>query len=169
MPMKMRPLPSKDLLLSLLSYDESTGDFTRLSNGKIAGFIYTRTDGKRRDVRIKIKGESFLAHRLAWMFIHDEDPGEMEIDHINGDSTDNRAKNLRKVRRALNCRNAKIRSDNSTGITGVCFDISNGNYLVQIGSDKGRKRKSVQDFFEACCIRKSWEKSDGTYSKRHGR
>ncbi|CAL9957932.1 HNH endonuclease [Vibrio phage K165] len=168
MPTKMKPLPTLEALKASLHYNPETGEFTRLSNMSPAGFIYTRRDGERSDIRIKVSGVSYLAHRLAWMYYTGCDPMDMEIDHKNGNSIDNRFENLRKVKRVINCRNAKKRKDNKTGITGVCFDISNKRYLVQIGTDKGRRKKLVCDFFEACCLRKSWEREIKTYSSRHG-
>lgn len=168
MPTYMKPLPSLTELNSALTYNEVTGKFTRISNGKEAGFAYTRGDKKRTDIRIKVNGVAYLAHRLAWKMVTGEDPDQMEIDHINGDSTDNRFSNLRLVERVSNCRNMKRRSDNSSGITGVCFDKSNNRYLVQIGTDAGRFTTLVSDFFEACCLRKSLENRTPKYSKRHG-
>lgn len=46
-------------------------------------------------------------------------PGFPTVDHISGDGLDNRKANLRGCTHAENCRNTKIRSDNSTGFKGV--------------------------------------------------
>lgn len=109
-------------LKELLSYDPYTGKFTHLRTwaataaGSIAGTL-----SDRGYVRIGVDGEEFRAHRLAWFYVHGEWPGD-EIDHINGDRTDNRIANLRIVTHAENMQNvrAKLRR-NTSGITGVSW------------------------------------------------
>lgn len=43
---------------------------------------------------ISVDGVHYLAHRLAWAYVHDEWP-ERFVEHINGDRLDNRIENLR--------------------------------------------------------------------------
>jgi hypothetical protein len=57
--------------------------------GDVAGVI--NEDGF---IEIMIDGEEYLAHRLVWMYVHGKFP-DGEINHINGDKTDNRIENLR--------------------------------------------------------------------------
>lgn len=51
------------------------------------------------------KKEYFLRHRVIWSFFNGEIPDDMEIDHINGNSTDNRLENLRCVTHSDNMNN----------------------------------------------------------------
>ena len=103
-----------------LHYDLDTGQFYWIMKtgnkrvGDIAGSI-TTYDKYRR---IKLNGKMYLAHRLAWFFVYNAWP-ENEIDHINGVRDDNRIENLRDVPHWLNQRNAKRRSDNTSGVVGV--------------------------------------------------
>ena len=60
---------------------------------------------QNRYLTIKVAGRLLHAHRLAWLLHHGEDPGEMIVDHINGDVTDNRAENLRLVSQRENTHN----------------------------------------------------------------
>lgn len=69
----------------------------------------------------RIDRKTYLAHRVIWMLVHGEWP-EHEIDHINGDKTDNRLVNLRCVDRATNGKNLKRKSNNTSGTTGVNWD-----------------------------------------------
>lgn len=104
-------------VLSHISYNPDTGEFTRLKNGKRADTCMT-IGYKRVRVKIGEKKHEFLAHRLAWFMVNGDWP-EGEIDHINGMRDDNRLINLRSVTRAENAKNIKLRSDNSSGFLGV--------------------------------------------------
>lgn len=108
-------------LKQVLSYDQDTGKFTwtdkaaRVSmRNKKAG----ATDA-RGCVYIKINKKSFMAHRLAWLFVYGEFPNGI-IDHINGNPSDNRICNLRDVSHAVNLQNqTKPMSNNKNGYLGV--------------------------------------------------
>lgn len=58
--------------------------------------------------------------------------GELDIDHIDGDTLNNRKSNLRIVSHQENMQNQKIRSGNKTGYTGVYFNNINKVYVAQI-------------------------------------
>lgn len=109
-----------DRLRHVLSYDPETGRFTwsvRASGvrfGHQAGSI--ATNGY---VYVKVDGQKYCAHRLAWLYVHGEWPND-EIDHINGTRADNRIANLRDVPRSVNNQNRlHLRSDNTSGFAGV--------------------------------------------------
>lgn len=55
------------------------------------------------------------------------------VDHINGDTLNNRRLNLRKSDIAQNSRNTKLRSDNSSGYKGVGYLPESGRYRAYIG------------------------------------
>jgi len=65
-------------------------------------------------------------------------PDRPEIDHINGDSLDDRKSNLRCCTRAENLRNRWGSSMSHTGVKGVSWNAANRNWNAQIGLD-GRK------------------------------
>jgi hypothetical protein len=72
----------------------------------------------------------FQVHRVVWILVNKiEIPNNVVIDHIDGDKTNNIISNLRLVDESLNARNAKLYSNNTTGIVGVYFDtkISKNN------------------------------------------
>jgi hypothetical protein len=71
---------------------------------------------------VVVDRRKYLAHRLVWLLTHGEDPGELEIDHINGDRTDNRPCNLRLCSCAQNVLNSKPSSRNKSGVKGVHFE-----------------------------------------------
>jgi hypothetical protein len=102
-----KKLPSIERVKSLLNYDPDTGIFTwkvargRVTVGSVAGQINQRW----RYRTITIDKNKYYAHRLAWYITTGEDPGELDIDHINHDRDDNRIDNLRLTTRSENCLN----------------------------------------------------------------
>lgn len=98
-------------LLERLSYNPDTGVFTWIKSnsnaapsGSVAGCI-NNTSGY---CQIRINGETFRAHRLAWFYVHGKWP-EKQMDHINRVKTDNRIKNLRLVSHSENNQNKKVK------------------------------------------------------------
>lgn len=108
-------------LQKLLTYHKDTGLFvwniiggTNRHQGNTAGKL--KRDGY---VYIKINKRSYLAHRLAWLYMHNQFPCN-QIDHINGIKSDNRLCNLRDVSCSANQLNRKTHNrNNKSGIRGV--------------------------------------------------
>ena len=61
-----------------------------------------------------------------------------EIDHINGESLDNRKSNLRKVNRQINIQNSKPRKENKFGIRGLSYNKKSNLYSVDLIINKRR-------------------------------
>ena len=122
---KHKPLPSRQLLLQLLDYDSITGEFTwKVTTGNArAGAKAGRINSKGYEC-IKIGGSEYKAHRLAWMCVHGEDPGDYEIDHVNHCRFDNRIAFLRKATTRQN-------SQNNRG-KGICWHKRQNKWQAQI-------------------------------------
>lgn len=88
-----QPLTYEELV-SFVHYDPETGHFSwRMKKSpwlRQAGCI-NKTIGYRV---IRLKGKLYYEHRLAWFYMTGHWPEE-EIDHVSGDSLDNRFLNLR--------------------------------------------------------------------------
>jgi hypothetical protein len=72
-----------------------------------------------------IDGENYLAHRLIWRMVTGEWPTH-QIDHEDRDRANNRWKNIRPATNKQNSENLTVRSDSTSGVTGVCWDRRRG-------------------------------------------
>lgn len=108
-----------------LSYNSDTGIFTwlhppnrRIKQGSVAG-----SPLKHGHIKIRLQGNQYLAHRLAWIFTHGDWPKD-QIDHINRNPSDNRISNLRESNQAENTQNREA--------DGVTFEKRSGNWIAKI-------------------------------------
>lgn len=107
-------------LKSITYYDKNTGLFTRLTSagGFHVGTVMGRTDSYGYK-QLTIRGQSYLAHRIAWLYVYGVWPTN-EIDHIDGNRSNNAITNLRVVARKGNNQNIKrSRVTNTVGVLGV--------------------------------------------------
>ena len=121
-------------LKSFLHYDPEMGIFVwmapnsrRVHVGYEAGCL-RKVDGY---IQIMINRRLYLAHRLAWLYVHGLWPKD-QIDHINGVKDDNRIANLREATRSQNMYNQGKRTDNSSGVKGISWHKPAKKWLVQI-------------------------------------
>ena len=118
---------------------------------------------------VSVDGKEQLLHRALWEAANGTIPEGMQIDHINGNTLDNRLENLRVVTHQENARNQKRRNDNTSGVTGVSWNKKKQKWEARI-TDNGKLvfLGLHDDWFEAVCARKSAEKRLG-YHENHGR
>ena len=77
------------------------------------------------------KLSAFILFLTNFSFLLNPNDNEV-IDHINGDVTDNRRKNLRIVTQQQNLINKAILSNNTSEIAGVSWDKSRNKWTVEI-------------------------------------
>lgn len=80
---------------------------------------------------ICVDGRIYKAHRLAWFYIYGEWP-QGEIDHKDRNKSNNAIANLRVATRNQNLMNSSMRSDNSSGVTGIVWDQSRKRWRVRV-------------------------------------
>lgn len=138
--------------------------------GKAAGSVKKEKDGSVYVV-IRLNGELFRAHRLAWAYVHGDAPGA--IDHINGDTLDNRIQNLRDGTGSTNARNAAMSKANTSGFNGVVWLKQKLRWRAQATEIVDGKRKNIvigtfKELAEAVAARTRWDEANG-YTGRHGK
>lgn len=123
---------TQELLKKILHYNRVSGLFTWKKRGR--GRTFGKAVGciiSKGYVHIWISGQSYKAHRLAWLYIHGKFP-ENDIDHINGIRDDNSLANLRACTRAENCRNQRKGINNTSGFKGVYLCKRSNKWFAQI-------------------------------------
>jgi hypothetical protein len=173
--------PTPGLLRRLLRYEPETGKLywrerpsemfaaeryrkiwnTRFAD-KEAGYI-----GSGDYRQICMSGRMFLAHRIAWVLYHGAWPSD-QLDHINGDRADNRISNLRECDNATNGRNARMWSNNSSGVTGVYWHKGGQRWAANIKFNNRQVHLGHFDTIEeAAAVRREAAARFG-FSERHG-
>lgn len=103
-------------------------------------------------------GKRFITvQRLVWA-LHHGDPGQQDIDHINGNKLDNRIENLRAVSRTENNQNRRTAQINNktSGINGVYFDASRGKWAASLNLNGRKVFFERYDTKEAAIAGRQW-------------
>ena len=119
--------------------------------------------------RIKVSPKTYAVHRVVYFLCTGIDPEEKQIDHIDGNPSNNKFSNLRLATHNQNVYNSKKRKDNTSGVTGVCRDKRSERYEVNI-KYKGRLVKLGRfcDKNEAVAVRIAAEyRFKGEYRNDH--
>lgn len=113
-------------------------------------------------------GKHYYAHRVVFAVVHGHWPNG-HIDHIDGDPSNNRIKNLRDVTNAENSKNQKRNRRNKSGVSGVYLDEKWNRWRVRIKiSWKTIHLGSYATFEDAVKARKDAEALYG-FHPNHGR
>jgi len=96
------------------------------------------------------KWATVLMHRLVA-----STPGHLQADHINRDRLDNRRSNLRNVTPSENTWNQPLKSNNTSGVRGVCFDRTRKKWKATWGK---RSLGRFATFEQAVAARRAMER-----------
>lgn len=120
-----KPIITAERLREVVVYDPATGVFTwvitrssRARAGDIAGAMT-----QHGYLTVCIDYGRYYLHRLAWLWAYGAWPSK-NIDHIDGDRTNNSLSNLRDVSQMINAQNTK-HARNASGLMGVYMASAN--------------------------------------------
>jgi hypothetical protein len=151
--------------------------------GDVAGSVLANKRNGRQCFKVTFNKTFWLLHRILWVMRNGEIDASLDIDHIDGNGLNNSVDNLRLVSSAVNQRNKKQRSDNSSGVTGVSFCTTKGYVYacaqyIDLNGKLQRKKFSCKKlgtelaFQQACEYRKKMitvlNAHGAGYSERHG-
>lgn len=144
-----------EVLKQLIAYDAESGNliwkvrgrefFTsdRICNswnGSYAGKVAGCVDGKGY-VKVALFNKGYRGHRVAWAVYYGEwPPADMEIDHIDTNSLNNRIDNLRLVTRGQNECNKRKRRNTKSPLKGVSWNGQKKKWMATLAID-GKVRK----------------------------
>lgn len=138
--MKFKVLPTQEILRAALDYNSRTGIFVwkhRIDqsaawNAKFAGKVAGTRCAK--GICIYVNGSPYLAHRLAWVYVHGAVPTNAIIDHKNCDQYFNAIRNLRPATHGQNGTNSRGWRKKSLP-KGVSIQPHGTGYRSRIGID----------------------------------
>ena len=173
-----------DVVRELLDYDEHTGIFTwkardrrwfktegsfkrfhTIFAGTVTGNVFKSVRGYPA-LRIKVFGINCLAHRLAFIWMGEALPPQ--VDHLNRNSLDNRWENLFASSQEENMKNRSMMNNNTSGVTGVYWHKQTGKWQAQVSI--GGKQKNLGyfvDLVEATEVVRAAREGNG-FSDGHG-
>jgi hypothetical protein len=174
-------LPPLDVLRQLLDYNPETGILT----WKFRPRKFCKTDheqvrwnkrfsGKQAGLKAKdgylvmcVLNKQYKAHRVCWSLHWGREP-QGQIDHINGDKTDNKINNLRDVSARENATNRKRISRNKSGYTGVSQG-SFGKWLAYISTKEDRLFLGSFNCVTSAALKRRMAEIQYGYHENHGR
>ena len=185
--MAKKPIPTPEELRQLLRYDPETGRLfwlprdvswfrdgwntaqssCRTWNTKNAGREAFTTVSRGYHVG-RVMDVLLRAHRVAWAVHYGYWPS-MNIDHINGDRSDNRIFNLRDVDQSVNLKNTRRSSRNTSGVTGVSWNRECSKWQANI---KSEQKITYLGLFDQLCDAKTARKQAEArmgFHQNHGR
>lgn len=137
-------------------------------NARYAGREAISTVDRLGYRRGRLMGKMVSAHRIVWALNTGHWPVS-EIDHVNGNPSDNRLCNLRAVTHEENSRNRKLFSHNKSGVNGVSWSKNAGKWTAAIYNDGARKHIGSFDCLEDAVAARKLAETNFGYHPNHGR
>lgn len=185
--MTKKSIPATEYLHKILRYDPHTGGLywrertpdmftdTGHSAERKCTTWNSRFAGKRAGnvaddgyASISVNYTILLAHRVIWKMHNGTDPSD-QIDHIDGNRSNNRIENLRDVSRSDNQRNQAIMKNNTSGHHGVHYSKTEGMWRAAINTNGKKKTLGRYRCITAAIIARKIAEETYGYHKGHGK
>lgn len=116
-----------------------TNTSSRTVNSTKAGWL----DTSNGYWKVELLGKNYYAHRIIYILATAQNlEDDLQIDHIDGNRSNNSISNLRKVDNLLNSKNIRKRITNKSGVTGISYDSAQDRWVVRWVMDGVRKTKT---------------------------
>lgn len=124
-----------EMIKVLYRYEENTGLFFKNGISKPIGFKHKKTakEDAKEYLRTTFGGKCVYVHRMIWVYMTGEQP--VVIDHIDGNSLNNKWNNLRNVTQSVNMKNQKVHNTNTSGTSGVTYRKDSDKWRARIMVD----------------------------------
>lgn len=170
-------------LIDALDYNENTGRFVwkqrpreqfrtdrghSIFNSQFAGAEAFTTIGVNGYRMTRFMGAGLLAHRVAWAITTGCWP-KKQIDHIDGDRTNNAILNLREADQSTQNRNAAMPYRNKSGRIGVSYDRRRGKWVAQTRLLGRQINLGRFDTFEQASAARARMEAENGFHPNHGR
>lgn len=120
-----------DLLNELFEYDKETGELSwKMSRGTAKKGNVVGSDNGLGYLRASINSKLYLVHRLVFLMHKGYLP--VILDHIDGNSRNNRIENLRPASQSQNQHNRKTGKNNTSGFKGVSYHKKSAKFRARI-------------------------------------
>lgn len=178
---------TQEIVRELLDYDPDTGILTWKErdvkwfsasgkntalgnsvrwNSRYSG-IQIKTMDSKGYLYVRVFKKHYLAHRIVWLWENGCIPNQ--IDHINGNKTDNRYINLRNIDNQENSKNRAIGINNKSGVIGIGFHKVSNKWRAEIMNNKKYVYLGLFETKEEAINARKIAESSFNYHENHGR
>ncbi len=156
-----------EYLRQILHYEPDTGNFFHKITSGQARFGQIAGCPRKQDGSwvMSVDGRTYHRNRLAWFYVTGEWP-KNEIDHKNGDRSDDRFVNLREATHAQNAVNRGASKNSKTGIKGV-YPTAEGRFQVQCSKRHVGSYRTIGEARVARIKAETEAHGEFAYSQRH--
>lgn len=156
----MSKLPDIEFLNTHFTANFTAGILTRRGSGKRGCTV--RKDGY---CTVGINYKKYYVHRIMWKMYYGTEP--KNIDHIDGNPSNNSISNLRSVEAHENSKNQKLHKNNTSGVSGVWQQEN--RWRSRIMHKKKIIDLGIFDTKEAAIAARAAAEKAFSYHSNHGR
>lgn len=115
-------------------YDEKSpsGLVWQFMDDVFAGKLQRQVKSENKYWTVSINNSSYMCHRIIWELCKGKLGVLDNIDHLDGNSENNLLSNLQVKTHQQNCQNKKKQVDNTSGVTGVYYNVKKDRNGVEI-------------------------------------